>query len=165
MAAVILGVVSLFTIMTIDQRIRTHILVESVVQFLIAIGFTALSITAFLPVNRESAGPIEKHFRIGLAIQSLASIIDIIYADSGIIYQTIITYVVSGRGSNIRFNAKTYPAFLKTGSYCMFIIGRHRISTVMQKSSHNVSPHETNPALDCNFDVCSGPDIASHNEY
>lgn len=103
MAAVILVVIPLFAITTIDQRIRTHILAENVVQLLIAIGFTALSIIAFLPTNRESAGPIEKYFRIGLAIQSFASLMDIIYGDSGIIYQTIITYVVSGKRSKSLF--------------------------------------------------------------
>lgn len=109
MAATVFSVVSLFTIMTIDQRIRNHILVESVVQVLLAIGFTALSITSFLPVNRDSAGPIEKNFRIGLAIQTLASLIDTTYKDNGIIYQTITTYVVSGKRSNLRFNLYLPP--------------------------------------------------------
>ncbi len=101
MSVAILVVVPLFSIVTIDQRIRTHVLVENVLQFLIAIGFTALSIIAFLPTIRESTGPIEKYFRIGLTIQNFASIVDIIYGDSGIIYQTIITYVVSGKRSNL----------------------------------------------------------------
>ena len=108
MAAIILVVVPLFVVMTIDQRIRTHIFVESVVQVLLSIGVTALGTTAFLPMNRrESAGPIEKYFRISLVIQSVGYILDTMFIDSGIIYQTTITYVVSGKSPSRFGTGKT----------------------------------------------------------
>jgi len=95
MAAVVLGVLPFFTIMTIDQRIRTHALADDATQFLIAIGLTTLGVTAFLPMNRESTGHIEKYFRIGLAIQSFTEIIDINYSGNSVIYQIFAAYVVS----------------------------------------------------------------------
>lgn len=47
----------------------------------------------------------------------------------------------------------------------MFVIGRSGIPAVLQKFTHNLSPHETNPATGRYLDICFSPDITRNDKY